>query len=298
MMFIKTLCLSILLFSFKNESQVLKTAKEENRPIVAAFLSANCPWSVKLNDEVLENPQFLEKVTEPLLWKCQDKELLQKYKVAASPVLVLLDPKGKEFARTEYVPLDAAGYAEMVNGYIESFQEICIALEGNVFEEERWHSLYEKSKKLSSDCFKQVLLEQGLRKEEGSFFHQEKFSALLEKHKASHPQVIKAKKKWIERDAEAQFKIAVLEFKKLSGKKSKSRPEKALIPLMRYVQKQGKKDQENLWKCELLIAEYLYTHHHAAPAVEHAVIALAAAPEEAKAQVRESLAIMKGGKHE
>lgn len=284
-------------------SEALKAAQSENRPIVAVFLSSGCPWSIKLSEEVLDNPLFIEKMSgEAILWKTSDKSLLNKYKVKVCPMVLLLDPKGKEFARTDYAPLDYAGYAALMIERIDSFQEICIALESRaVLDEEKWQELYHKAKKLSADCYGQVILERGLRLEKGSFFHLEKYSVLLGKHKWKHPQVVKAKKKLLERDPRNErgthYQVACLEFQKMASRsKSKERPEKALIPLFRYLEKFGKKDPENYWKCELLIAEYFYSYRSMAPALEHAHAAYASAPDFAKQQIAETIALMQGEK--
>jgi protein disulfide-isomerase len=289
------------------EFQVLKNAQDENRPIVAVFLSPDCPWSKKLCQEVLENPLFLEKVSQdavlwhvPIKHKEGDKEFLQKYHVKECPLFLLLDPKGKEFARIEYVPRDAADYALMIIGLIENFHEICSALDQKKshFEEERWHDLYQKAKKLSVPCFKQVILERGFREEKGNYFHLEKFATLLEKHKLKHSQVLKVKQQLLDRDPEnvlgTHFKVAVLEFQRIvSHSKSKDRPEKAVIPLLHYIHKFGKKDPENLWKSELMIADFLFTKNFAATALEHAETAYSAAPDEVKPQIGETISFMR-----
>jgi thioredoxin-related protein len=211
------------------EKKVIKTAREENRPIVAVFLGEDCPWSKKLQQEILESPHFLEKINaEAILWinslkLNEEKQIfIQKYKVQQCPLFLLLDPNGKEFARFEYIPLDVQGHTETIINQIENFQEICIALDqdGDYFEEEKWQELYQKAKKLSVPCFQQVIFERGLRKETGNYFHLEKFKILLEKYKLKHPQVCKAKQQLLNRDPENKlgiyFKVAVLESQKIA----------------------------------------------------------------------------------
>ena len=188
------------------EQQVLLSAGLKNHPVIAIFLGEkSCPWSQKLESEVLSNPQFLEKISkETLLWQVslEGKEgdrLREKYHIQVSPSILLLDPLGKEFARLEYVPLDAFGYAAQINELIENFQELCLVLEQKApFEEEKWQSLYHKAKKCSVSYFKQIILEQGLQLGEGNFFHVEKYAIMLEKHKRKHPQVVKFKKQLLE----------------------------------------------------------------------------------------------------
>jgi hypothetical protein len=289
------------------EKNILKSAQAENRPIVAVFLGDDCPWSKKLRQEILESPYFLERINaESILWinslrqNEEEKLLIQKYKVQQCPVFLLLDPKGKEFARIDYISLDVQGYTEAIVSHIENFQEICLALdrEDPDFDEKKWQELYEKAKKLSVPCFQQVILELGLRKEKGNDFHLEKFATLLEKHKSKHQQVRKAKQQLLDRDPDNKcgmhFRVAVLEFQKIASRlKSKDQLEKALIPLLKYVRQFGKKDTENYWKSELMIAEFLYSNKFTLLALEHAEAAYLASSEEAKAQIAETISFMK-----
>jgi protein disulfide-isomerase len=288
-----------------SEGQVLRSAAQENRPVVAVFLSAQgCPWSQKLFSDVLGSPLFREKVgAEAILWQVLlqegDKDLREKYHVQVCPQILLLDPRGKEFARMEYLPLDAMGYAAEIHCLIENFQELCRVLEKEdaLFEEQKWQDLYAKAQKFSAPYFKQIILERGLQQEKGTFFHVEKFAALLEKYKPKDPQVQKLKKQLLDLDPDnaqgTHFKVAVLEYKKtLSRLKKFDRMQKPLKPLLQFVSKFGKTDQENLWKAELMIAEYLFTKNSVAEALKHARASYLAAPGDAKQQIAETIAYM------
>jgi hypothetical protein len=70
------------------------------------------------------------------------------------------------------------------------------------------------------------------------------------------------------------------------------------MPLLQYIRKFGKKDSENYWKSELIIAEFLFINHFITPAIEHAEIAYSASPETAKLQIAETIAFMKRIKKE
>lgn len=289
------------------EKNIVASAQAKNRPIVAVFLGEDCPWSKKMQQEVLESRYFLKRIDEEaILWihslkqNEEEKECIQKFQIHKCPLIVLLDPTEKEFARFEYIPLDAQGYTEAIVTQIENFQEICTALdqEDENFEEQKWQEIYQKAKKLSVPCFQQVILERGLRKEKGHYFHLEKFSTLLKNHKIKHPQIRKAKQQLLSRDPENKlglhFKVAVLEFQKIASRlKSKDGPEKALMPLVQYIKRFGKKDAENYWKSELMIAEFLYTHQLNSAALEHAEAAYMESPEAMKPQIAETIAYMK-----
>lgn len=291
-----------------DEIKILKTAQQENLPVVAVFLSVEgCPWSHKFVEDVLQSPRFVNRVgVDAILWEIslgkekEDQAMRDKYGVRESPQIILLDPRGKEFARLGYSPLDAASYALEIMALIDSFQEVCIALDNrdSVFEEESWKDLYLKAKKFSVPCFKQVMLEKGLKKEKGTFFHVEKYASMLEKHKLKNPEVLKMKRDLLKRDPEnkfeTHFKVALLDFqKRASSLKSKDRYEKAIIPLLNYLHQFKEKDSKNIWKVELMISEYLYSKNVISSALEHAEESLKAAPESERPQVLQAISYMK-----
>lgn len=279
-------------------------AERENLPIAALFLGGDrCPWSQKLSQDVLNNVHFQGQIdAHAILWTLtpQDQEIQQKYGVKEYPQVLLLDPQGKEFARFGYLPLDATGYIDAIARLIENFQDVCLALEQKegTLDEEQLKDLYLKAKTLSAPYFKQVILERGLKKEKGNFFHLEKLGSALERHKLKSPQILKLKSDLLKRDPDnkwgTHFKVALLEFQKIASRfKSKGRPERAIKPLLHYVQSMGKRDAENLWKAEMAIAEFLYEKKAIPSALEHAQAAHEAAPEAMKPAIAEMLLYMK-----
>lgn len=292
-----------------DEQCVLAEAQKENLPVVAVFVRAEgCPWSQKLKEDVLKAGSFFNPLGyEAILWEIslgkeeEDTALRQKYGVKQCPQIVLLDPKGKEFARMGYLPISAGEYAAEILSLFDDLQRVCLALSGNEddFEEEEWKSLYVAAKKFSVPFFKQLLLERGLKREEGNFFHVEKYAAMLERGKLKNPEVLKFKNQLLKRDPDNQdgthFKVAVLEFhKRSSPKKMKGRIEKALVPLFDYMKKYKDKDKENLWKIEMMIAEFFYAKQRIPLAIEHAEKGLELAPESHRQQVLEAISFMKG----
>lgn len=302
-------CFLIAVFNFVyteepwklDEQRVYQTAQRENLPIAALFLAeGKCPWSQKLSQDVLSNAHFQNQIrAHAILWApAQSQPLQQKYEIKEYPQVLLLDPQGKEFARFGYLPLDAAGYVDAVACLTQNFQDVCIAMEQEegTIDEEQWINLYLKAKTLSAPYFKQVILEQGLKKEKGNFFHLEKLKGAFEKHKLKNPQVVKLKSELLKRDPDnkwgTHFKVALLEFQKATSRKSKGRPEKVIKPLLRYIQTQGKRDAENLWKAEVAIAEFLFEKKALTSALEHIQAAYEAAPEAMKPLVAETLLYM------
>lgn len=283
----------------ESAQEIFDKAKQENLPIIALFLRGpECLWSQKWDQEIFTSDAFRQRIKkEAILWRIDPNEAQQLYQLQESPQLLLLDPQGKEFARLKYKPADPLSYAEEIIDLIDQFEQICFALNSsNEIDEQRWKELYQGAQKLSVPYFKQMIIERGMQKEKEHFFHLEKLAFLIEKYKLKHPQVIKAKKNLLDRDPDNRlgihFQVAVLEFQKIaSSLKPHQRKEKALRPLFRYIR--HFKGEKNVWKAELLIAEFLFLKNYRSQALEYAQTAYRKAPKEVKEQVAETVELIK-----
>ena len=281
-------------------SDTLIQASKENRTVLAIFLAPDgCPWSSLLSQEVVHHPDFLKKIegeTLTCLLSSEEKELQAHYQLSEYPILLLLDPRGKEFARFGYLPITPEHYGEKIHQLIEDFEKICFILDhpGLPFDEEQWKQLYEKSKQLSATCYREVLLNKGMKKEKGSFFHLERYDAFLQKYKPKHPQIAEFKKKLLQRKEDPTedlaFEVARLEFQKLKSRaRAKEHYAKALIPLFNYLGQKEKKRLKSQWKAEWLIGEYLASQKKDINAQQYMESAFRGAPESFKPALAERL---------
>lgn len=103
-------------------------ARTENKHILVDFTGSDwCGWCIKLNKEVFSQPAFQEYARKnlvlvvvdfprktPLSEEAQKKNrsLMAKYEVRGFPTLVILNPKGKEVARTGYRAGGPKAYVE------------------------------------------------------------------------------------------------------------------------------------------------------------------------------------------
>ncbi len=107
-----------------------KRAKEENKSILIDFTGSDwCGWCIKLNKEVFSTPEFQEYAAKKLIMveldfprkkelpaklKEQNEKLQEEYKINGFPSVILLNPRGKEVARTGYQEGGPAKYIEHV----------------------------------------------------------------------------------------------------------------------------------------------------------------------------------------
>lgn len=295
----------------KNFNQAFALAQKEKKILVVAFLGDSwCPWSEKLKKDILNSPLFVKSIQE--VAHCavvhldeketaHNKHFREVFHVDQTPSLVLFDYSQEEIARLGFLPLSAEAYADQVLELVQNFERVIAFLKDpkSVSSEELIAQIYADAKKLSSQSYRDQILEIGLKREKGSFFILEKYAHLLDKLKFKSPLVQKTRKELMAKDPHnqmgTQLKMAVLEFQKLGLKmKGKNRVHKAISPLLDYVQKFGKEDPENLWKVEMMIAQFLSTKNEHEMALSHAKASLDAAPEIVKNEVKDVVDYLTG----
>jgi thioredoxin-related protein len=95
-----------------------KRAKDEKKPMLLDFTGSDwCGWCIKLKKEVFDTPEFKEYAKDNLIMveldfpkrkelpkeeKEQNDKLGEEYKITGYPTVVLLNPRGREVARTGY----------------------------------------------------------------------------------------------------------------------------------------------------------------------------------------------------
>ena len=284
------------------ESAVLSRAAAENKPIVLACMESDfCPWSQKMFDEILSQKIFSSAMREEsILWLCRmraegnakEERLREKYKIEECPVLLLLDPNGREFARFEYLPLEPQVFADHLLEAISDFKEICIALkeERGKSAPKRWQELYHKSKRFSSIDFKKLVLERGIAEDPGVDLLLEKYAFALEQSGRKSSLAKTCKKRLIARDPEnrlkVHYKIAMAEFHAAAHTKKSSK--KILKPLMHYLA--HFQDKENIWNVEMTIAQFLFKEQRKQSALDYANRAYSQCPESMQEEIAASIA--------
>lgn len=276
---------------FHGETLILAKAKQTYLPVVALFLEDKSPWSSELNRVIAESG-FKEPVEkEALIWpvhlssSSEDRALEVSYHLDQCPVIVLLDPHGKEFARIPYNRQPASELADQIVCLIKGFDAVCRALRDGLssYAEEELKSVYAQAVVLSPPYFAQLIREEGIRRGGDSFFLLEKYAELLQKQGSKNAQVKALKKALLSKDPSNKQglhrKIALLEWKKRKeDPQLRKRSDKVVRPLLQYLSGIGKQDTEHAWEVEIHLAQFYFNHGARAEAVEHAQRAYAQAP--------------------
>lgn len=288
-------------------------AVKEGKPLLIAFLGSNwCPWSDQLESEVLANPNFLREMEKDFVLVKIDipenfeeenfpgKELKKRFKVEESPSLILMQPTDEEIAILEYLPVDVKEFCSYVKETLSDYQRLSRITKKQLdqMQVEELKALYAKAGRLADQTFKKIVLEQGLKSDQGPFFLLEKYEDLIAGKKPSSSQMKHLRKKIIQSDPKneggALRKLAVMDFQALANVKKKTpKAEIVVRPLLEYLQAFGKNDGENAWRIEMKVSQYFFTQNRIEDALKHAQASLEIAPEECKKEIAQSIEYLK-----
>lgn len=297
--------------------KAVKVAQEKNKYLLLAFVGSDwCPWSQKFESEILTRSEFIKDLKEDVICVWIDfpenaslsserlemnQTLKEKYLVKELPTLILLDPWEEQVAKLNYLPLDCADFAKHIHELIGDFKEMKLVLETSDLTKlkgEELEVLYSKAKKLGCHRYIEAIINAGLTVDRGTYFLLEKYSNCLETGKIKEPQTEELRKTIIAKDPKnqtgAHLKLAMLDFQTLSNlPKKQEKPSGAVDPLLHYIKTFGKKDKENLWRIEMIIAQYLFSKGIVEKALHHANASYHSAPDAIKPEIAQSIDFLK-----
>lgn len=282
--------------------KAVEIAKQKNQLLLIAFLGPDeCPWSQKLDTEVLSDQEFIDELN-PIFTlvkvRLGNNALKEKYQVKELPLIMLASSSGEPIARTHYLPLSSADFLSYIKELLVDFQLIKMVISDGHLKNmpfEQLKTLYQKALRLENPEFKNAIVEKGLKRDRGAFFLLQQYGSMIETGKMKDLKTLKLRHKILSRDPKNEhgthLKIALMEYQALMKKSKK--PERVLRPLFEYTQTFGKKDHENLWKIEMMIAELLFSHNFLQDAMKHATLSYEAAPETERAGISQSIEYFK-----
>ena len=294
----------------ENLEQGIARAKEEKKLLLVAFLGTPwCPWSEKIETEVLSEYEFVSRVSCDFVMVSitlteeggERSSLRDRFGVEELPTLLVTDWEGKEITRVGFLPITPEAFArhltQIRRDYIE-VQQVVEREDLTIFSAKELKRLYLKARNQGFTALKDKLYLAGLQVDKGLFFLLEQYRHLSEKGKQGSKEGEAVRKKICTRDPKNEqggFRaLALLDFESLSQKRStrKKHIKAALKPIVDYVKKFGKEDSENLWRMELLIAQFFYGKSKAKDALLHAKSAFNHAPEENKAEIVDTISYL------
>lgn len=283
----------------------LERAQREGRIVLIAFLGCSpCPWSARLQEEVLDRGEFCDLLNKEMILvkvhlALEPKDdpscvlvnsLREKHKIRQCPTLVLVEPSGEEICQIGYLVAGALDFVHRIQGLANEFTNLRRSLARGGLSESDLETLYLKAQTFGfhNECNR--ILVAGLQAERGTFFGLEQYARLVEGGKKREARSLR--QQLVERDVDgsAHLKLAMIDFRaKASFVGGAEDPENAVLPLIEYTREFGRNNRDNLWRVEMMIAQYLFSKNNVASALEHARLSYEYAPREIQNEIAESI---------
>lgn len=322
------ICILSVFFSFQgfaNEAPIdwmseyeagLQAAKSQKKPLIVYFTGSDwCPWCFKIQEEIIDNPEFIDSMKShyvfvkvdfpkrtllPEAVRKKNQQLREQFEVKTFPTVVLMDPEEGVISKMGYLDIGGKKYAEQINHSLEEYQMIRKALHKAPKEwDENLERLYEKAKNLGCQSLIEKIYSEGIEKDSGPFFLLEQYANSLQTQSVEESKLTDLRTEIVNRDPEnvkgSHRRLAVLDFQSLADQlEANGDPMDVVSPLINYIDMFGKKDKDNIWRLEMMISQYLFSQDKIALALKHARRSYKVAPKAVQKEISDSIIYLKG----
>lgn len=267
-------------------NSALSQSREEKKPLLLFFTGSDWSgWSIKFKDEVLNSPEFGEKIDGNFICVELDTPLHappapenEQFSIMEFPTLLLLTHDRREIARFGYLPLTGKQLADDLLFIVSQDAELNYLL-SLLDRGERTESILRKAYDLAQElCFSEAIehiLDEGMQSKDPGFY-------LVEKYRRAISPDIKEKIQELN-DPELLYHVALIDFQ--------STPT-SIEPLEEYLEKYGLQCEEHRWQLEMMIAQYYFEKEEIDLALKHANAAKETAPSGKREEISHSVNYM------
>lgn len=296
------------LTSYEN---ALTRGKQEKKPILIFFTGSDwCGWCQKLDKEVLTTQEFYQVAGDQFVFLlvdfplkssldstvvAQNRELQKKFDVKGFPTLVIIDDEQQTIGVTGYRQGGPASYAEHLLKMVQDFKKYkkdLSLLTQNPRDAKALEPLYEKARALGCKEDAEKILLLGLKAPDNRFFLLERFRQLADKGLIHSTEAHITRQELLAKDPanelKTHYEVAVIEFEAFAEEMENGNyaAEIAVAPLIAYIERFGPKDEANLWKLHMIVAQVYLDKNKKEEAVRHAKASLNSAPTAAQDDIR------------
>lgn len=265
-----------------------------------------------MKKEILDDPAFIEKIApeficvlidfpqhQALSKEQQEKNqiLKERLEISEFPRLILLDPSEREITRLGYSPEKGEKFGQdllHIVGKDRHLTSVMKELTNSRIVPADLRSYYLEAQELHRKKDAARLLDVGLTSNEPLFFLLEKYRLLVEEGKGQEKEAIACYKQLVLADPDnsygVQFALALIHFQQLANNETtNTNPKEVIKPLEDYLRLYGESDKENIWRVEMMIAQFYLDADESKTALKHAQIAYDAAPLDKKQEISDSI---------
>lgn len=288
----------------------LEKSRNESKPLLLFFTGSD--WSglsMKMKNEILDSDSFQSPISSSFICveidfpqhkglssqkQDQNLHLKNQFHVEDYPALVLIDSNEREILRLGYVSESGSQLAEDLVRVIEQDKQLIQGLAHLNPNPLQLKRLYQTAQELRRQEAIENILAAGVLTED-PFFLLEKYRLLVEKGEMDSSEASSIRGKLTnQEDYQIHFTIALVEFQELAKRATGMEGRNRVIkPLEDYLSRFGETDQENVWRIEMMIAQFYLEADEWRSALKHAETAYEAAPLQMREEIKHSLKYIK-----
>jgi protein disulfide-isomerase len=283
--------------------QAVKLGKQTSKPLFLFFTGSDwCGWCNKLEKEVLEAQDFVQAISDKLIFvkldypmrvqldpetTNQNERLQEKFSVKSFPTIVILNfdqqPIGMAGYRTGGGKQYAQHVLKMVNDY-SAYKQQMQRLGVYHFSGKDLKRLYQKARELGLEADSNLLIRKGMSSDQANFFLTERYRHLVHAGQMRDKETLLLKRKLLDSDPGNEYlthyQVAIIDFEAYSdeAQKNSSSADMVVEPLLIYIEKHGHNDRENLWRLNMIISQVYLDHNRFTDALRYAQDSYSAAP--------------------
>ncbi|WP_348663158.1 thioredoxin family protein [Chlamydia vaughanii] len=301
------------LFWHIDYKEAVQKSRDSELPMLIFFSGSDWNGScMKIRKEVLTSLEFAKKIVGKFIClevdfprhskqsealRIQNTDLKSKFKIDEFPSLLVLSHDGREIYKI----------GSFGNETGENLGEsLCNIIDNDFFISNAYpliHTLsmedlqkyYRLSEEISRKDFMDKALELGVRNDD-YFFLSEKYRLLVESGRMDSEECQRVKSKLLNKDPKNEkhthFTVALIEFQELAKRSQagvRQDASQVIAPLESYLTEFGQQDQENVWRIEMMIAQFYLDSDQWKSALQHAEVAFESAPKEVRSHISHSL---------
>lgn len=294
------LSLASALFAWETDySKALEMSREDNKPILLFFTGSD--WSglsMKMKNEVLDSEAFQQQIASrfrcveldfpmhtPLnpAMKNQNESLKNRFAIEDFPTLLLIDGEERIIARLGYFPENGEQMADELLRAVSQDAELCLGLKNLPRDEQALLRLYQLAQILMREEARETILAAGVDSE-APYFLLEQYRHFVEEGKEASSLREKLLKS---DDYQIHFTVAMIDFQERAS--SMRDPREVIKPLEAYLERFADKDEHNVWRIEMMIAQFYLDADEWGSALKHAETAYQHAPTTFRGEIENSM---------
>jgi protein disulfide-isomerase len=294
--------------------QAFIEAQVSKKSLVVLFTSSDsCIWCKKFEEEVFEDQDFINgtsslfhfvKVDLPKYADIEAKnlKLKEEFDIRSYPTLLLLDDKGQKIATLGYQKGGGKKYAsyliKLADEYSE-YQYMLTQAQKRRLRSTDLEALYNKARELGQSDDIQAILTAGVASDDKRFFLKEKYRFLVESGNfdSNEANGMRMQLKTLDPDNAKgiHYDLAVIDYQNRAERalEDSLSAEEICTPLLNYVAYFSEKDEENIWRLQMIIAQTFLDKKIFSKALHHAKESYIHAPSHMKGDISHAIVAIK-----